>query len=157
MTDSQKAEYTKSYLNQLSGIKQRIQYIEERRQALEERSRSIPSKSFDNNSSGHRSGNGASKIEEFQIKITECIEQLVRQNLALLDLERRIESQIQMIPDEKEQLCLQWHYIEGKNLEEVSIMLFITYRHTTRIHGRALIRFFDMFLDDRAEVIDNPL
>ena len=154
MTDAEKARISKEYLQQVGNIKQQIALISARLEDLRSRAESIPSMEYGKTFSNP--DKSTSRVERFQVKIADCIEQLVAKHDSLLRTENMIIEQIQRLPFPNERDVLLWRYIELKSIEEISIMMGYTYRHTTRIHGEGLLDFFDLFLDDTASVEDSP-
>lgn len=154
MTNAEKSKLAQDYLMQIPKLKQNILLIDSRIEELKERSQSVSSVEYGERF--HRSGNDVSRTERLHIQIEGCIEKLIAKHTALLDLENRIIGQIERMPFENEKNVLMWHYIEGRNLEETSVMLGYTYRHTTRIHGTALLTFHALYLDDTCTMLDSP-
>lgn len=69
------------------------------------------------------------KCKEYQIQINECY--------ALRD---NIEKAILLVDDEVLQEILRQKYIFGKTLEEISLIINYSKRHTERLHIKALNR-----------------
>ena len=155
MTDAEKARISKEYLQQVGNIKQQIALISERLEDLRSRAESIPSMEYGKTFSNP--DKSTSRVERFQVKIADCIEQLVAKHDSLLRTENVIIEQVQRLPFQNERDVLLWRYIELKTIEETSIMLGCTYRHTTRIHGTALLTFHALYLDDTCTMMDSPL
>ena len=61
-----------------------------------------------------------------------------------MDLKARAIEQIYCLEDGRYRQILTLHYINGKSWEEISVAMNYTYRHTTRLHGQALIEFKDV-------------
>lgn len=155
MTNAKKADASRNYLLQVANIKQQIVLINERLEELRARAENISAITY-GPESFRKSDKGTSRTERLVTRIDDCIQQLVTRHSALLDTEIRLTEQINKMPFEKERYVLEWKYIQCKSLEETSIILGYSYRHTNRIHGEALLDFYSLFLDDTCTMLDSP-
>lgn len=87
---------------------------------------------------GMPQGGGEDQIQSAVEHIWELDQEIDQKTDALIDLRRKIEEAIQSIPDETERLVIEYKYIDNKRWEQIAIDLHYTYRHITRMHGRAI-------------------
>lgn len=71
------------------------------------------------------------KIISLQDEINADIDRLV-------DLKRKAIDIIGKLQNEKQRICLEERYLNGKSLEKISVELDITYRWACIVHGKAL-------------------
>lgn len=86
-------------------------------------------------------GSGGGDLSGYAAKIDELFRELKTQMEKRIDLRLQISRKIEEMPDETESLLLRYKYIQGLSFEEISVKLGYTYRHTTRLHGKALLNF----------------
>jgi len=83
---------------------------------------------------GDRTGNAAVRIVELERLIIE-------RNERLMELRREIGEKIEAVEDMDLCLILQKRYLAFQGFERIAADMNYTYRHTTRLHGRALAAF----------------
>lgn len=81
-----------------------------------------------------RIGNALAKIEQLEKNLDELIDSYV-------DKRNLIISQIENMENETYYEILFSRYVEKKKLEQISVDMDYTFRHTTRLHGLALQEF----------------
>lgn len=86
-------------------------------------------------------GSGGSDLSGYAAKIDELLRDLEKQMNKRIELRLRISREIESMSDETESLILRYKYIQGLSFEEIAVRLGYTYRHTTRLHGKALENF----------------
>lgn len=83
-------------------------------------------------------GAAYAKIDEMEREINAMIN-------AYVDKKRLIVSQIDAIPDELNYEILFLRYINRKTFEEIATEIHNSYRNATRLHGKALKEFENMY------------
>ena len=83
-------------------------------------------------------GAAYAKIDEMEREIQGMID-------AYVDKKRLIVSQIDAIPDELNYEILFLRYINRKTFEEIATEIHNSYRNATRLHGKALKEFENMY------------
>lgn len=86
-------------------------------------------------------GSGGGDLSGYAAKMDELFRELKTQMEKRVELRLQISRKIEKMPDETESLLLRYKYIQGLSFEEISVKLGYTYRHTTRLHGKALLNF----------------
>jgi DNA-directed RNA polymerase specialized sigma subunit len=77
------------------------------------------------------------KIVDLQVKINKEIDQYVK-------LKEQIKEKISSLNNTDYKLLLQMRYINGEKWEQIALNMEYSYRHTTRLHGEALIAIKDV-------------
>lgn len=86
-------------------------------------------------------GSGGSDLSGYAAKMDELFRELKVQMEKKIAVRLEISRKIEEMTDETESLLLRYKYIQGLSFEEISVKLGYTYRHTTRLHGKALLNF----------------
>ena len=60
---------------------------------------------------------------------------------ALVTIKRVIRDAVSKIDDDRYKLVLELYYLNKMSWEEVAVFMGITWRHTLRLHGEALLKF----------------
>ena len=90
----------------------------------------------DGKSSGKsdRVGSIVSKIVDLEAEIYADID-------ALVNIGREIRAVISKVADDRYRTILTERYINGKTFEEIAVKCNYSWRHTVRLHGKALLAF----------------
>ena len=90
---------------------------------------------------GMPKGSRQSDLSDYVAILDEQIELLKAERLEKARRYTGIEKRINQMEDENEQRVLRLRYIRGLTFEQIAVDMGYTYRHTTRLHGNALINF----------------
>lgn len=78
------------------------------------------------------------KIERICGKIADMEAEVDTEIDRLIEIKKRVKTAIRVVPDASQRAVLERRYILGERWEEIAVDLHYTYRHVTRLHGRAL-------------------
>jgi len=78
------------------------------------------------------------KLERIVTKIADMENAVDARVDKLQDIKRQVEAAIAAVPDPKQRAILERRYINGERWEKISVDMNYTYRHTMRLHARAL-------------------
>ena len=126
------------YLNQISYIDQNIN---SRRQELDNLRKNIPSASDWQQDIVTSSRENRSFVDQL-VKIDEDIIKKIEQ---LIHLKDKISSELDELEVPEHTIILRDRYMNKKTFERISLEMYISERHTKRIHGNALKEFEEKF------------
>ena len=90
---------------------------------------------------GMPKGNYQSDLSDYAAILDEQIQLLKDERLEKVRIYAGIEKRIRQMENENEQRILRSRYIRGQTFEQIAVDLGYTYRHTIRLHGKALKSF----------------
>lgn len=90
---------------------------------------------------GMPKGSYQSDLSDYVAILDEQIRLLKDERLERVRWYEKIERSIRQMENETEKEVLRLKYIRGLTFEQIAVDLGYTYRHTTRLHGRALSNF----------------
>ncbi len=90
-------------------------------------------------------GSTEDRMPDLVNRITELREEIDQQKAEYLDRKHTIIDQIQGLNNERHVAVLYKHYVEFKRLEEISVEMHYAYKYVSRIHGRALQEFGQVY------------
>lgn len=130
-------EKKKDYLNRYLEAKRGEEVIKEQMEQLEGQY-ILPSHVND----GMPHGSGKSDLSSFAAQYDRLYHRLLRAYEARVKVHEEIYDAIEkMQSTEAERVLLLYRYVDGKSWEEIAVKMGYTWRHTLRLHGRALHSF----------------
>lgn len=78
------------------------------------------------------------KTEKIIAKIVDLENEVDAEIDRLVDIKTQVEAVIRQVPDAIQRIILERRYIIGETWEQIAVAMNYTYRHVTRLHGRAL-------------------
>lgn len=136
---------TKQYLSQIGVMKKRVRDFEERIDYMRSELTNISVKSDD------MRVQSSSDPDTMANMIATILDRESELNILLgiyINTERTITKQIDAIENPSEREILVWKYVHGMSLEKIAAnVIEKSWRHTARLHGRALKSFEKKFGD----------
>ena len=126
-------EKKKEYLRRYRSSKRREKYILEEIQRLR-MDKMFPSVIYDDMPRAHNHKD----LSDYAVLIDEQIQELKIERLERAKTYTDIEKKMREMKDDNEQELLRLRYIQGKSFEEIAVYMGYSYRHTTKIHRKAL-------------------
>lgn len=83
-------------------------------------------------------GTKVSDLSDYIVRVETQIEKLKAERLEKIKIYQDIEDRIKAMDNDNEQEVLRLRYILNLSWEEVAVVMGITWRHTMRMHSRAL-------------------
>ena len=77
-------------------------------------------------------------VEGIEQKEREVAELIAEEVTELARLRDQIQQAIESVEDETLRLLLEYKYIDGLSFEQIAVKMCYTFRHVTRLHGKAL-------------------
>ena len=133
----------KAYLRQIRSCDAVIRYNLAALRQLHEDAYGVSAPSGDGIRGGGTSG---SAVENKAIKLADAEAEYEDEVTRAARLKAKIIGQVAAMPDDKCRDVLSMVYIEGKDLQDVADEMGYTYWHVTHLHGNALDRFRQMYL-----------
>ena len=136
LTIAKENEEKKRYLNGYRDCKRRAARLS--RQIAELRSQQM-FPSMENDGMPH--GNTHSDLSAYAARLDELIRQLERERASAVRQYQEIYDRIHSLPDGAEKEVLVRRYLLMETWETIALEMHYTFRHITRLHGRALRSF----------------
>ena len=127
-------EETKKELSQYPMLLKRIERKEQERKRWLE----IGTKITPVYSDMAKAQNQSNKIEQAAIARAQIAGELAQEICELAKRRKRIEQAISSLPDEKQRLILEKHYIDGQTFEQIAEDMRCDYRWIRRLHKKAI-------------------
>lgn len=86
-------------------------------------------------------GSGGSDLSEYAARWDELMDELRQQGEECIRIRREIVQRLENVGDETEILLLKYRYIMGLKWEDIAVKMDYSWRHTHRIHEKALEDF----------------
>ena len=134
----------KEYLNQFSDLKQKIQDNEDERKQLIAQVASLSATDYSKDIVKSSPKQYAS-FEDIVNMIMQYDEEIMLDNAASIKLERQIKADIERLEDANERSVLRKYYIRSMSFKDIAKEMCYSYRHITRIHGKALQNFSKLY------------
>lgn len=127
-------EKKKAFLNSYRKAREELKRLEEERQEVR-LNKLLPSQVID----GMPHGSGGSDLSVYAAKIDEIEREINAARYQCIRTLLYVKNAINEMEDEKEKELLTYRYIRCLSWEKVAEKMGYSYRHTTKLHGRALI------------------
>jgi DNA repair exonuclease SbcCD ATPase subunit len=139
LTEEQKdiMEQKKEYLNSYKNLCRKLQSLEEQLQSLREVEQSAKIQELSDMPRGGRQKD----LSDYIVRLDKILSKVIRTKQECIDRKLEIEDQIADMQDGIESAILHKRYIEFKPWEQICVELNYSWKHTHRIHSKALNSF----------------
>lgn len=134
MTENEKK---KEFLQSYRRAKRKVERLE--RQLRELRLNKLSPSAI--NGDGMPHSTDIADLSDYAAKLDEIERDIISARYERICAFQRVQKAIEMMADEQEKNLLTYRYIDGVEWEIIAVEMKYTWRHTLRLHGRALENF----------------
>lgn len=137
MTEKERNEQKKEYLNSYKRLCRKLKSLEEQLESLREVEQSAKIQEI----SDMPKGNKQTDLSDYMVKLDKITYKIIRAKQDCMNRKLDIENRIADMEDGLESTILHKRYIELKAWEKICVEIDYSWKQTHRIHGQALGNF----------------
>ena len=137
MTVREENELKKEYLNKYKKLGYKIKSLEDQEASIQAEINAVRAIEYSDMPGASRTAD----LSDYMVKLEQIAERISEAKRDRLVVRGEIESRVLDIQDGKESDILRRRYILGESWDDIAKEMHYTWRHTLRLHGKALHNF----------------